>query len=255
MIRRLSMVAALIAAPILASASEEVVAGLSQDRVEITANFEGSDILIYGAVKRETPIPTSAPLQVIITVEGPASEQKVRRKSRHFGIWVNTDQVVVDSAPSFYAVATTAPLDEIISDTEDLRRSISIPRAIRSVGAPQNVADPEAFRDALIRLREANGLYSLREGSVNLVDQTLFRTNVDLPANLVEGIYKTRIFLLRDKKMVNVYQKTMYVRKVGLERWLANTAVQQSEFYGILSLLIAGFAGWAAAAVFRFIRT
>ena len=254
MIRRLSMVAALIAAPILASASEEVVAGLSQDRVEITANFEGSDILIYGAVKRETPIPTSAPLQVIITVEGPASEQKVRRKSRHFGIWVNTDQVVVDSAPSFYAVATTAPLDEIISDTEDLRRSISIPRAIRSVGAPQNVADPEAFRDALIRLREANGLYSLREGSVNLVDQTLFRTNVDLPANLVEGIYKTRIFLLRDKKLVNVYQKTMYVRKVGLERWLFRLSREQPAIYGVLALALAAVAGWAASAAFRLIR-
>ncbi|MGB5871220.1 MAG: TIGR02186 family protein, partial [Albidovulum sp.] len=40
-----------------ARAAEEVVAGLSQDRIQITANFDGSDLLIYGAVKRETAIP------------------------------------------------------------------------------------------------------------------------------------------------------------------------------------------------------
>lgn len=235
-------------------AQESVVAGLSQDRIDITANFDGSDLIIYGAVKREVPVPQGA-LDVIITVEGPSEPERVRRKSRILGIWINTDVVTIDQAPSFYAVATTGPFANVVSDTEDLRNSISIPRAIRSVGAPQNVEKAQDFTDALIRLRSAKGLYSLTEGAVRLTDQTLFRTDVDLPANLVEGNYKTRIFLLRDKKVVNLYEKTIFVRKVGLERWLFRLAHQQPALYGLLALAIAAFAGWAASAGFRLLRS
>ena len=235
------------------AAQEAVVAGLSQDRIDITADFDGSDILIYGAVKREIPVPPG-PLDVIVTVEGPGQPESVRRKSRIFGVWLNTDVVTIDQAPSFYAVATTGPFSDIVSDTEDLRNSISIPRAIRSVGAPQTVQNAQAFSDALIRLRLARGLYSMNESAVRLTDQTLFRTDIDLPANLVEGNYKTRIFLLRDKRVVSLYEKTIFVRKVGLERWLFRLAHQQPAAYGILALVIAAVAGWAASAIFRLVR-
>ena len=62
--------------------AEEVVLGLSQDRVQITATFDGDEILIFGAVKRETPIPEGDPLQVIITVAGPSESLTVYRKAR-----------------------------------------------------------------------------------------------------------------------------------------------------------------------------
>lgn len=235
-------------------AAEEVVAGLSQDSISITANFDGSDLLIYGAVKRDAPIPAAGALAVIITVEGPSAPLTVRRKSRKFGIWVNTSGVEVDSAPSFYAVATTAPLAAILSQTEDLRRKISVPQAIRSVGAPMDVTDSPAFTAALIRLREASGLYSLAESSVRLEQQTLFRTDIDLPANLIEGSYKTRIFLLRDKRVIAQHSAIIDVRKVGLERWLFTLAHQWPAVYGALALVLAVIAGWAASAIFRYLR-
>ncbi len=241
-------------APSILAAQEEVVAGLSRDTVAITANFDGSDILIYGAVKREVPIPAGSRLDVVITVEGPSEPVAVRRKSRRLGIWVNTSGVTIDRAPSFYAVATTAPLADILSQTEDLRQRISTRQMIRSVGAPSDISDSAAFTDALIRIRERDALYSLREGAVNLKDDTLFRTTVDLPANLVEGAYKTRIFLLRDKKLVAKDETVIDVRKVGLERWLYELAQKQAVIYAILALLIAALAGWLASAAFRLLR-
>jgi uncharacterized protein (TIGR02186 family) len=254
MLRRIALALCLVLPPFAAQAAETVVAGLSQSSISITANFDGSDILIYGAVKRETPIPATGPLAVIITVEGPSAPIMVRRKSRQMGIWVNTAGVEVDSAPSFYAVATTAPLHSILSNTEDLRYKISVPQAIRSVGAPSTVMDSQAFTDALIRIRERNGLYGLFEGKAQLAEDTLFRTDVDLPANLIEGAYKTRIFLLRNKQVVNLREEIIDVRKVGLERWLFTLAHKQPAAYGLLSLIIAVVAGWAASAAFRFLR-
>ena len=234
--------------------AEEVVLGLSQDRVQITATFDGDEILIFGAVKRETPIPEGDPLQVIITVAGPSESLTVYRKARRFGIWVNTDTVEVDRAPSFYAVATSARWDLVISDTEDLRHQISIPRAIRSVGAPMTISDAQSFTEAVIRIRSMSDLYQLREGTVQLDQQTLFRTALKMPANLTEGDYATRIFLTRGGRVVAQYDTVINVDKVGLERWLYDLSRHQPLTYGILSLAIAIFAGWSASAVFNVLR-
>ncbi|NRB19430.1 MAG: TIGR02186 family protein [Rhodobacteraceae bacterium] len=244
----------LFALPLQAAAQEEVVLGLSQDRVAITATFDGSEILIFGAVKRETPIPDTEQLQVIVTVSGPDLPVLVRRKERKLGIWVNTDSVLVDSAPTFYAVATSAPLSEILTDVEDLRYRISINRAIRSVGAAMHIRGAQDFADAVVRIRENRQLYSVRESTVAVDQQTLFRTAIDMPADLTEGRYTARIFLTRNGIVVSQYETPIEVRKVGLERFLYVMSREQPFLYGLMSLAIAIAAGWGASAAFRLLR-
>lgn len=248
------MIRALVLLLLLANpaVSEEIVLGLSRDRVAITATFEGSDILVFGAVKREAPIPDAGDLGVIVTVVGPDEPVTVRRKSKRFGIWVNTDGVEVDAAPSFYAVATSMPMREILSQTEDLRYKITIPRVIRSVGV--GVSDGAAFTDALVRIRAGTGLYQVLENAVDLEQETLFRTAITLPANLTEGDYEARIFLTREGRVIDEYVTTIPVQKVGLERWLYNLAHDNAFLYGLMSLSIAIAAGWGASAVFSLIR-
>lgn len=248
-----ALILALLFLPGLALA-EEVVLGLSRDQVAITTSFDGSEILIFGAVKRESPIPTDAPLEVVITVAGPSLPVMVRRKDKWFGIWVNSDAVEVDRAPSFYAVATTAPIGEVLSYTEDLRHRITINRAIRSVGAPDTVKDAASFTAAIIRIRRDNDLYQTLESQVALDQQTLFRTAIKMPANLTEGDYATRIFLTRNGQVVSSYQTFIDVRKVGLERWLFGLSREQPMLYGLMSLAIAIAAGWGASAAFRLLR-
>ena len=158
----------------LAAQTEEVVLGLSKDKVAITTSFDGSEILIFGAVKREEPIPTSAPLEVIITVAGPSEAVVVRRKAYRYGIWINVDSVEVDSAPVFYAVATSGPLHDVLTDVEDLRKKITIDRAIRSVGAPDTIEDAASFTDAVIRIRRNAGLYQMLKVRLPLTSKHCF---------------------------------------------------------------------------------
>ncbi len=251
MIRAALLLLAVLALP---ARGEEVVASLSQDTIAITANFDGSEVFVFGAVKRAAPAPDGAPLDVVVALQGPLAPVTVRRKERVAGIWVNTQAVEVDLAPAFYAVATTRPFEEVLSQTEDLRHAVSIPRAIRSVGAPPDVQDSQAFTEALIRLRADSGVYRLEEGEVALEEQTLFSTRFELPANLVEGPYRARIFLTRDRDVVDLYEAQIEVRKVGLERMVWMLAHDAPFLYGSLSLLLAIVAGWAASAVFRLIR-
>ena len=232
--------------------AEEVLADLSQSRISITTDFDGSEILIFGAVKRDTPA-SGAPLQVLVTVEGPTEPVAVRRKEKRFGIWVNTDVVDVDEAPSFYAIATSAPWDQMLTHVEDLRHHISTPRAIRSVGS--TIAGTEDFTEALIRIRSGQDLYQTNIGAVRFDEQTLFSTSVRLPANLHEGDYRARFFLTRNGAVVDHFETRIDVQKVGLERFLFRLSREKPLVYGIMSLAIAIAAGWLASAAFRAFRT
>ncbi|MBT8415916.1 MAG: TIGR02186 family protein [Silicimonas sp.] len=246
---RLALIFWLTALPALA---EEVVAGLSQSRISISTNFDGSEILIFGAVKREDPIVQDPPIEVLITVEGPQRRVSVRRKEKRFGIWINTDSVEVDRAPTFYAVATSGPWTSVLKDIEDLRHKVSTLRAIRSVGA--TIRGSEDFTDALVRIRSNADLYQTNIGSVELTEQTLFSTSIRLPANLTEGNYKARFFLTRGGRVIDTHETLIAVQKVGLERFLFRLAHDQPFIYGLMSLAIAIAAGWGASAAFRFIR-
>ncbi len=234
--------------------SQDIVMGLSKQEIGITEFFDGSEILIFGAVKHQSEASSEGDLDVVVTIASPRIPVTVRRKEKRLGIWVNVDALEVDLAPSFYAVATTRPFDEVVSQASDLWHQISVRQLIRAVSVPVAVENPEEFTESLVRVRENDGLYQTLSGAVILQDQTLLSTSVSLPSNLVEGAYTARIFLMNDGDVVSEYQTSIDVRKVGMERWLYNLAHERPVVYGLLSLAIAIFAGWAAAAAFRAVR-
>jgi len=238
----------------LPARAETIVAGLSQNFVSITTSFSGSELLIYGAVKRDAPIPEGKPLEVIITVQGPSRALTVRRKEHRYGIWMNTESVKIGQAPSFYAIAASAPLRDSLSETENLRQKITIPKAIYSIGIASDAADAPHFLEALIRLRKEDGSYSKTETSVLVQESTLFRTKIALPANLTDGDYKVRFFLTRGGEVIDTQEKMVIVHKAGLERWIYTLAHRQPFWYGILAIVLAGIAGWGASAIFTILR-
>jgi len=232
------------------AAAEEIVAQLSQTRVSITTDFDGSEIFVYGAVKRDTP-PESPPLDVVIVIIGPSEPVIVRRKVREMGIWVNDSGVQVDAAPSFYAVTSTRGFRDVISYTDDLRHRVGLDHVVRLIGETDDEIYPAAYREAVIRLRQRQGLYFEEPGGVVIEQDTLFHATVALPASLVEGDYRARIFLTRDKQVIDTEEQTISVRKVGLERWLYTLSRENGLAYGVLSIMVGLGVGWLASATFR----
>lgn len=235
-------------------AQERIVAGFSHDLIDITARFDGSEILIFGAIKRDGPVDASGPLGVVVTIEGPSEQVVVRRKSRRLGIWMNREKLWLTSVPSFYSVSTTWPVSMMLLPVQDDLYDITVERRIRSFGEDEAREFAPEFVDALIRLRQQAGLYQMNEGQVQLEQSTLFQTRVEMPATLVEGDYTTRIYLTRNGQVIDHYESRIGVYKVGLERWVHATAHQQPLFYGLLALAIAAAAGWAASWIFRALR-
>ena len=231
-------------------AEDRVVAGLSQHSVSLTTGFSGSELFVYGAV-RPDPNTAERPHDVIVAISGPSERLTVRRKVREFGIWINGPGVEIDEAPSYYAVASTRPLDEAVSWTEDLRHGIRLDRAIRLIDAPDWVTDREDYRAAVARIRGEEGLYAILPGHVKLTENTLFETRIKLPANLTEGDYQARVFLLRDKVVQDIFTETVEVRRAGIGRWIYTAAQEWPALYGIASIIVALTAGWLASAFFR----
>jgi len=230
--------------------AQAIVSDLSQNRVSITANFDGSQIFIFGAVKSNImPDVNAAPLDVIIELSGPPNPVMVRKKVYKFGIWINDAAVEVSRAPSFYSLASTRPVSQIISDAEREKYRIGLDYAVDAGNGT-----PAEFGQAVIRIRQDEGIFTKVDGPVKLTQETLFTTEVSLPANLVEGDYTASIYLVRDQKIVAESRSAIAVRKTGLERWLFVLAHESPLIYGALSLLVALVAGWAASEAFRLIR-
>ena len=264
--RRLVLILLVLAAlPLMAARgmASEIVGALSQNRVSLTANFAGSEILIFGAIRRdaaELGAEEAAEAQgevdydVIIVIEGPRQRVDIWRMDRVAGIWMNVESESMASVPSFYAVASTGPLDEILSIEADGQYHISPREAIRAEQVGDGSPQALLFSEALLRIRERAAQYLSLERFVHVDRGVLFRANVQLPANLTEGAYTTRMYLMQDGAVVSQYRTAIFVRKDGIERWLHELAYDQPFLYGLLALFIALVAGWGASALFRLIR-
>lgn len=243
----------LVALPL--AAQEALVTGISTDNIALTADFDGSEIFVFGAIRRDGPAaPEAGPLDIIITIKGPTRGVTVRRKSWTFGVWMNTDTVVVREAPTFYAIATTRPMPMLLTETERLRHGIGMDQAVRRVGSHPTIADTRSFGEAVVRIREAEELYGIRDGAVTVTEDTLFQAHFELPANLTEGDYIAEFFLVRDQAVISSGMTTIRVEKTGIERWLYNLSRQEPLAYGTLSVVLALIAGWLAATGFRLAR-
>lgn len=247
----------------LPARASEIVGALSQNRVSLTANFSGSEILIFGAIRRTADEVTiqeadeaagSEDFDVIVVIEGPRQAVEVWRKERRAGIWMNVDSVGMASVPSFYAVASTQPLNQILSSEADEAFRISARQAIRAEQVGDGSPETLLFAEALMRIRERSAQYLSLERFVHIDRDILFRTNVRLPSNLTEGAYTTRMYLVQDGQVVSQFRTAIFVRKDGIERWLHELAYDQPFVYGLLALVIALIAGWGASALFRIIR-
>ena len=78
----------LLAMPGGAARAEDLVSGVSQDTIQITSNYTGTDIVVFGAIERPQNIQGR---NIVVVVRGPDEAMTVRRRSRIAGVWVNSD--------------------------------------------------------------------------------------------------------------------------------------------------------------------
>ncbi|MES0879912.1 TIGR02186 family protein [Roseibium sp. SCP14] len=234
--------------------NRDLVTALSSDMVSIQSNFTGTEIVIFGQashIERQPNAPGSFELAII--VEGPPQDITTRRKGRFLGVWVNRAAEKFQNVPSFYAVASTTDIGEIAHRNILDEYGIGLNHINLAVSGVSNVplSDRDDFRRAFIRLRQDMGLYSEQETSIQFLTDTMFRTNIPLPANIPVGDYKVKSFLFNQGNLVSQTEQTLAVAKIGFEQITFELAQHYSLVYGLLAVTLAIFTGWLAGVIFR----
>lgn len=224
-------------------ASTNLIADLSSREIAITAGFSGTELLLFGAVEGSG--------DVVVVVRGPKRRELVRRKERVAGIWVNGRTVAFENAPAYYRVAATSALDTIASSKTLGRLGIGADHLDFSVAEADAEGPVGEFRTALLRNKRKSKLYGAEVGKVTVMGGRLFRTSVSFPATVPTGTYTVDVYMFRKGRVVGRFEKPLTVQKAGIEASIFNFAHENSAMYGIIAILIALVAGWAAGAVFR----
>ncbi len=247
-------------APPVAVAS--VSAALTTTKVEVTSDYHGQKIVLYGAVFNLT----DRPADVVVVVRGPDQPVRIARKVQVTGLWLNSRPVVFQGAPGFYTVASSRPLSEI-ADYGTLRRlaigvdhlAFNTPAdgvvetrfGVKDLVVSRLGSDYLDYRRAVVRIKHAAGLYDQNERGVTYVDKGLFRAEIDLPTSAPIGRYQAEIHLFQEGREVQVRQRPLEVRKVGIERTIYLFAHQRPWAYGFLAVLLAIGSGYGASVIFR----
>ena len=239
---------ALIAAAGPARAVTDLASDVSSRLIEITSNFSGASLLIFGyarsGLEREGT-------DLVIVIRGPAAETTVRRKERVAGIWVNRSEVTFSGVPDVYAMASTRALDDATRAFFRQVHGLGTENLRPEVGAATEGADLEAFRAALIRRKMEADLFQDRPGAVQVVKDGLFRAEIDLPATVPVGQYAVDVYLFANGALVTRETSYFAVDKSGIERSLFNLAHEQPLLYGLSAITLALILGWLASALFR----
>ncbi|MEQ8664528.1 MAG: TIGR02186 family protein [Rhodospirillales bacterium] len=229
------------AAPLLRA--QDLVIDLSNPVVAITAGFSGTDLLLFGA--------TSQDGDVAVVVRGPQENHVVRVKERVAGIWVNGDEITFTDVPSYYAIAANRPIDDFVPAKDaDIHQIGKEHLLFKPLVTHQLIENPQPFADALLRIKQAQGLYAERPNSLSFLGHGLFRTNIHFPANVSVGTYGIDVYLFQNGELVDTQTSLLNIRKFGVEASIFDFAHRYSLAYGILAVLVAAAAGWFANAVF-----
>lgn len=236
-----------------------IAAALTEDVVEIRSDFAGAELVVFGAAEGLEDSDA-----IVVAVRGPARDLRVMKKRRVLGIWINAAPVRFEAAPTYFAVASTAPLEQIASFGA-LRRNqlgadhvrLSAPETERTetllgvTGVTISELGPEIvdYREAVVRARSRQGLFAEDPNGVERLEGGLFIARLALPSGAPTGDYDVDVYLFRDGGPIATRRTELTVAKAGIERAVFDLAHGHPLAYGLLAVIMAALAGWAAAAL------
>jgi uncharacterized protein (TIGR02186 family) len=249
-VKRLIVLAGL--APLLMAQSQpRLVPDISARSIEIRYSFTGAQLLLFGAILYPGGRVPSDPADVIVVLKGPVEPILVREKQKVAGIWMNADSNRFRSAPGFYAVASSAPVRQLVDERTAAIYELGLQDLQLSPGGGALPDKERRFEAGLLDLRKRQNLYAEHPQGVEISEGVLYRARIAIPSQVPVGTYTAETFLVDNGKVVAAATREIEIGKSGFERWVALVARRNSFLYGLASVLLSLGLGWAAAAAFR----
>ncbi|APE27108.1 putative transmembrane protein [Aurantiacibacter gangjinensis] len=243
----------LLALPAAAQQREPIlVPDVSQHDIVLRQGFTGETLLLYGALLDAAN--SDATYDIVVVLKGPTEPIRIREKARLLGlIWINADTTEYRSVPSFYALASSRPVADIVDEREAAIYELGLPYLQLS---PSGQIDPEEqarFSAGLVDLRQRQGLYSQDEAGVTISEGVLYRADIPIPSNVVAGRYVAETFAISNGRVIASATSEVEVFKEGFELGVEEAANDIPFWYGLFAVGLSIMMGWAAGRLFALV--
>lgn len=230
-----------------------LVPEISQHDVQVRQGFVGTELLLFGAMLDPRGVRAGGDYDIVVVLKGPAAPIRLREKEQIGGMWVNAHSSDFRSAPSFFAVAASRPVEEIV----DERTAAIYELGTRFIQlSPSGTIDPEEqarFTAGLVDLRTRMGLYNQDMTGVTVSEGVLYQARISLPSNVQTGTYAAETFAITDGRVVASAISEVEVRKVGFERFVETSSQEHSLVYGLIAVALSILMGWGAGRLFALV--
>ena len=245
---------ALLALVLLTGARDPIlVPEISQHEVQLQQGFKGAELLLFGAILNPEGTRAGRDYDIVVVLKGPVQSITLREKQKLAGIWINADSTAFRSAPGFFAVASSRPINQIVNGQTAAIYELGLPWLQLS---PIGEIDPKTqrrFAAGLVDLMSRHGLYNQDSNAVSVSEQVLYQARIALPSNVQTGTYTAETFAISHGRVVTSATSTVEVKKVGFERAIADFAANAGFSYGLFTVCISILMGWMAGRLFALI--
>lgn len=212
-----------------------IIADVSPNRVEIHSKFTGKTILVFGAIMEKAD-------NLIVIIHGPIKDIAVHKKIKLFGVWLNGPKSLIKAVPLFFSFSSA---DGTYKDLDKVFHGEFTPFPHIS-NLTEEVA---AFTDS----RARNALYQF-DNKLEIINGTLFRGNISLPASIPRGQYIVEFIALNENRIIGIEAMPLFVVKTGLDARISELSHSHTWFYALVAISGTLFIGWFGFAVPRVFR-
>jgi hypothetical protein len=216
------------------------------NQLAIGESFQGAEI----KVSAEIPQGSSA----VVEFKGDTHQDRLLRKGRRGGLWMNVGEVTVDDTPTTYLLMSTDP--ELVSDSASQSQwgYSALQKQVKLSGSMPKGGKDKLFQE-FIKLKESEQLYGIFPGELKLIPTSDNRARVEgqffLPDKIPPANYKIHFFVLNNGNVVEEKTTEFPIEMQGIPAVLTSLAYDHSTLYGLIAVILAIVAGFAMGIIFK----
>jgi len=249
--RPASLALAALSLALVAASKPVLVPDISSRSVEIRYSFTGAQLLLFGAILYPRGRAPERPADIVVVLRGPVQPIVLREKQKIAGIWMNADSNRFRSAPSFYAVASSRPIAQLVDERTAAIYELGLQNLQLSPGGGALPEKERRFEAGLLDLRRRQGLYAEYPNGVEISEGVLYRATISIPSQVPVGSYTAETFLIDRGRVLAAATREIEIDKTGFERFVAIAARRHAFIYGLISVILSLGLGYAAGVLFR----
>ncbi len=193
--------------------------------------------------------------QVAFRIVGPREDLTLMRKGRVGGLWMNVQQIHFKNLPKVYLLWTSEKLASMEAGGAEKAMKLNYLSALSGSLATKNKEEESHLLHELIKLKEADHLYRIFEGTVRIkpLEQGAWAQAdavLELPPKIYPGSYGLELLAFKGGNGRLLHSSTLEVKLVGFPALISGLAMQKGLLYGILAVLIAMVSGLLIGIVF-----